>query len=118
MEYTNAGHNPPILMRKNGDVERLRAGGMILGILPDAEFVSESVTLEHGDVLVAFSDGITETQNEAEEEYGDDRLIETVHECRAENAEHIREAIHESVETFMGDAPQFDDVTLTVLKRI
>ncbi|MGD8374622.1 MAG: SpoIIE family protein phosphatase [Acidobacteriota bacterium] len=115
--YTNAGHNPPILLRADGSVERLRTGGMILGILADAAFASEEVTLANGDVLVTFSDGITESQNEAEEEYGDERLIEVVRENRAETAERIREAIHESVETFMGTAPQFDDVTLTVLKR-
>lgn len=115
--YTNAGHNPPILLRAGGEVERLRAGGMILGILPDAAFVAEEVRLGRGDVLVTFSDGITESQNEAGGEFGEERLIETIRKHRAESAELIRERIHETVDAFVGEAPQHDDVTLTVLKR-
>ena len=116
--YTNAGHNPPILLRTDGEVVRLRTGGMILGVLPDAEFASDEVTVTVGDVLVTFSDGITESQNKAEEEFGEERLIDTIRKHHAESAERIREAIHEAVDDFVGDAPQFDDVTLTILKRV
>ena len=115
--YANAGHNAPILARSGGDVERLPAGGMILGVLPDASYTDREVVLHPGDVLVLFSDGITESQNEAEEEFGEERLIDTLQACRAESAPAIRERIEEAVDAFVGKAPQFDDITLAVIKR-
>jgi phosphoserine phosphatase RsbU/P len=117
MRYTNAGHNPPILLRASGEVDRLEVGGMILGVLPDQVYQAAEVTLQPGDVLVLFSDGITESQNEEEEQYGEERLIEMLKTCLNEPAEEIRGRAEDAIGTFVAGAPQFDDITLTVVKR-
>jgi len=116
-EYANAGHNPPLLMRTNGEVEHLPSGGMILGVLPEATYAAREVTLEPGDFLVLYSDGITESQDVDSEEFDEERLIAAMSEHRTESAKAIRESIEEAVDAFVGEAPQFDDVTLVVIKR-
>ena len=76
MTYCNAGHNPPILVRKNGTTEQLAGGGMILGIFGAAEYENQTVTLQEGDLLALFSDGITEAcQPALEEEFGEEGNI-------------------------------------------
>ena len=86
LQYTNAGHNPPMLFRASGSVEELTGGGMILGVLSDADYLSQDTSLTPGDVLVLFSDGITESQNEQEEQFGEERLMEVVRSCMSETA--------------------------------
>jgi len=117
LRYVNAGHNPPLLLRTTGEVERLRAGGMILGVMGDSTYTDRIVEIRPGDLLVLFSDGITESQNEAGEEFGEERLIEVMRAAVSGNAESIRDQVESAVDAFVGKAPQFDDITLTVLKR-
>jgi serine phosphatase RsbU (regulator of sigma subunit) len=116
--YTNAGHNPPLLFRADGGVEELTGGGMILGVLEDADYTSHEAVLGHGDVLVLFSDGITESQNENEEQFEEPRLMEVVKSCMTETAQEIRGRLEDAVGAFVGKAPQFDDITLMVVKHI
>src|ERR1035438_5863461 len=75
LTYVNAGHNNPIVLRRSGAVERLDAGGMPLGIMEGAPYQSGTVTLEAGDWLVAFTDGVVEAENPGQQEYGEERLM-------------------------------------------
>jgi sigma-B regulation protein RsbU (phosphoserine phosphatase) len=115
--FANAGHNPPIIVRASGEIEMLEGGGPVLGILPVAKYAEQNARLGKGDLLVIYSDGITEATDLAEDEYGEERLTEVVRQRRAENAEAIVNAVTESVNRFAGGAPQADDITLIVAKR-
>ncbi len=119
VNYTNAGHNPPYLVRAaTGKIEELTVGGPVLGILPGARYESASLRLEIGDVLVMFSDGITEAQSPAGEEYGEERLLAALRPVSGLAASAISKAIGESVEQFMGTAAAVDDITLVVARRV
>lgn len=117
LEYANAGHNPPFLVRTTGEVQALGGGGPVLGILPIAPYAQEKVRLEPGDLLVIYSDGVTEATNTAEEEYGEERLADVLRSRRGESAAAIVSAVTESVHQFTSGAPQADDITLVVAKR-
>ena len=114
LTYCNAGHNPPILVRADGDIRRLDVGGMVLGVFEDTPFLQGAMTLGPDDYLVVFSDGISEAMNEAEEEFGDDRLIGCLAEVEGD-AERRLQHILAAVRQFTGNAPQHDDVTAMVV---
>ncbi len=90
LAYANAGHNPPILVRANGDAEMLEGGGPVLGILPIAPYSEMHAHLEHGDMLVLYSDGVTEANNAAYDEFDEERLIEALKANRNEPADSHR----------------------------
>src|SRR5579872_322546 len=115
--FANAGHNPPIIVRASGEIEMLEGGGPVLGILPIAKYGEQYARLGKGDVLVIYSDGVTEATDLAEEEYGEERLTEIVRQHRADSADAIVNAVTESVNRFAAGAPQADDITLIVAKR-
>lgn len=115
--YANAGHNPPALVRANGAVERLDATGLPIGILKDSCYEEACVRLWPGDALVVYSDGITESVNTSDEEFGDDRLVEVVRKNIGHNASKIRDRIDEALSRFVGSAAPVDDMTLLILKR-
>ena len=117
LRYINAGHNPPILLRKSGEVARLDVGGFPVGILPSGEFKEGGTTLSPGDVLVIFSDGATESLNEAGEEFDEERLIEVVQRYREDRAAVIRDRIDEALTRFVGKAKAVDDLTMVIVKR-
>ena len=112
--YANAGHLPPMVFRKNGDVLRLKTGGMVLGMLPEATYSKEQVELRTGDVLVIFSDGASEAMNINDEEFGEERLIELVKPNLEKSAVEIKDLILAGIERFVGHADQHDDLTLVV----
>ena len=118
LSYANAGHNPPFVVRTSGEVEVLRGGGPVLGILPAAPYAQEKARLAPGDLLVIYSDGVTEATNTAEEEYGEERLADLLRSRRAEPAAAIVDAVTESLQQFTSGAPQADDITLVVAKRV
>ena len=113
--YSNAGHNPPLLVGPRG-VQRLRTGGLIIGAFEHARFDEETVQLEPDDVLVIFSDGITEAFNSDGEDFGDERLVSCVQASRDLEppalVEHLLDAVHQ----FTGGAEQSDDLTLFILR--
>ncbi|MGH9870561.1 MAG: SpoIIE family protein phosphatase [Candidatus Polarisedimenticolia bacterium] len=117
VEFFNAGHNPPIVVRSGGEVERLKASGLILGVFPGAKHSAAEIALGPGDMLVAFSDGVTETQNPAGDEYGEERLIDLIIKGRTQSAAAIQDQVAASIKAFAATEPQYDDVTLLVLKR-
>jgi sigma-B regulation protein RsbU (phosphoserine phosphatase) len=117
LHYMNAGHNPAVLLRADGTVEELKAGGVPLGLLPAARFQSRAVTMEPGDLLCVYSDGITEALDPEDEEFGTGRLIGLL---RAESGRPLADLIEEiprAVGEFSQGLPQGDDQTLVLLRR-
>ena len=118
LEYANAGHNPPVLLRSASCESRLldEAGGPILGILNDTQYSGASLKLDAGDILTLFTDGVTEQENEHGEEFSVDRLKEVI--CRegADSATGVVAHVSEAVAAFAGETEQADDLTLVVLK--
>jgi len=117
LNYVNAGHNPPVVLR-GAEVIRLEATGTVIGLLPDVPFTRANIVLWPGDVLMAFTDGISEAMNTGEEEWGEDQMIAAVEaflargECKT--ARQILECVYREVDRFTGSAPQHDDMTLLV----
>ncbi|HET6220203.1 MAG TPA: GAF domain-containing SpoIIE family protein phosphatase [Acidobacteriaceae bacterium] len=119
LDYVNAGHNPPMLFRatdKGGEVMRLEPGGTVVGLLEDAYYQQGFVRLSPGDVLIAFTDGISEAMNLADEEWGEDSLINSTRACGLRTAQEMMECIFAAATQFAGSAPQHDDMTLVVLR--
>jgi serine phosphatase RsbU (regulator of sigma subunit)/putative methionine-R-sulfoxide reductase with GAF domain len=117
--YANAGHNPPLWLNAgSGEMQRLHLHGMALGVLPDMPLAEQSITLDPGDVLVLYTDGVTEALNGHVEEFGIERLEQVVRDEAAGSADEIVAAIQAAVDEFSGGEPPFDDFTLVVLKRI
>ena len=109
--FSNAGHNPPILARADGSVERLAPSGAVLGVLPDGVYEQADIDVRPGDRLVLFTDGIVEAERLDGEQFGDERLIETIAAHRCESAQGLLDAILDAVSAFTGGAFQ-DDATL------
>jgi serine phosphatase RsbU (regulator of sigma subunit) len=116
--YTNAGHNPPLLVRAGGGFEKLSGGGMILGILPHAPFKESRMQMGPGDVLVLFSDGVTEAVNRKDEDFGEERLAALAASLRDRPVAEIVEAIDDAVTEFTEGAPPADDITVVVARRV
>ena len=116
LTYINAGHNQPILRRKSGKIERLDAGGLPLGIKADAPYEAGTVTLEAGDWLVVFTDGVVEAINEAGVEYGEARLIEVLNGGTDLPSVKMLSRIVVNLDSFVGTTPQQDDITCVVIK--
>ena len=116
--FTNAGHNPPLLVRAAGGVEELKGGGMILGILPLAKYQESRAKFEPGDVLVLFSDGVTEAASPGGEEFGEQRLAELVASLHGRPSAEIVEAVHAAVAAYTEGAPAADDITVVVARRV
>ncbi len=112
--HANAGHNPPILARADGRVERLSAGGTPLGVFADAQYEQAQASLGPGDRLVLFTDGITEAENAEHEEFGDERLVSLVLDRRALAPQPLQASIFDTVNAFTGGTFQ-DDATLIVI---
>ena len=116
--YCNAGHNAPLLLRRNNEVEPLAATGVPLGITRDAQYEQKSCHLEQGDVLVLFSDGVTETcAPESEDEFGERQLITVVRRNWNDSAAGLIQAINAELLSFTGVAPAADDITLVLARR-
>jgi sigma-B regulation protein RsbU (phosphoserine phosphatase) len=117
LTYVNAGHNPPLVLRKKtGEIEELNLTGVAVGALDDAEYTQEVLNLFPGDVIVLYTDGITEAVNDREEMYDVPRLIEIIRKNGDLSAQEIVDEIIRSVFAFTGSQPQFDDITLMVVK--
>jgi serine phosphatase RsbU (regulator of sigma subunit) len=118
LKFVGAGHVDTLVVRANGEAVMLVSTGTPLGLLqPGLPFGESELTLEPGDLLVLYSDGVTEAQNAAEEEYGAERLLEVVRAAASESPDVMIARILASIDGFAGDAPQFDDITLLVLMR-
>jgi sigma-B regulation protein RsbU (phosphoserine phosphatase) len=116
LRYTNAGHNAPLLVRAGGGVERLDVGGTVLGAFDWARYEEAATTLEPGDLLLIFSDGISESRSEAGEEYGDARLARFAAGNADSTAEELVRALFLEIGTWSGGSEREDDQTVVVLK--
>ncbi|MFC2047541.1 SpoIIE family protein phosphatase [Chloroflexota bacterium] len=116
LTYCNAGHNPPYLLKAQNDkaVQELHNTGMVLGAVEDVTLKRETVQLAAGDMLLLYTDGVTEAQNLQQELFGEKRLMETLQANRKRPAKDIQDSVLAEVQKFVGDAPQFDDITLVV----
>jgi sigma-B regulation protein RsbU (phosphoserine phosphatase) len=117
IRYVNAGHNPPVLLRKNGSMEQLSATAVALGIVANAEVEAITTPLEPGDRLLLYTDGITEASNSADEEYGEERLHALLSERRELNGGELIDALLADVLAFCGRVRPRDDMTLLLLGR-
>jgi sigma-B regulation protein RsbU (phosphoserine phosphatase) len=117
LDYTSAGHPPALLLRKNGQLELLSEGGPVLGAVPAAVFERGSVTLRGGDLLLACSDGILESFNEAEQEFGNMRLQTELRRAQRNSAEAVLFSVLGAVQDFAAPRPLTDDMTLMVIRK-
>lgn len=120
MIYVNAGHNPPFVIRKNGDVFKLEEGGAVVGMLPTMfiNYQQGEVQLETGDLLVGFTDGISEAMNPAEEEWGEDAMLEQLKIVYDKPSEEILTHIVACADKFADGAKQHDDMTMIIVKIV
>lgn len=114
---TNAGHLPPILIR-GSEVSRLDVNGMVVGVFPFAKYDSSRITLEKGDILLLYTDGITEPENEYDEMFGEDRLIETVQRVASKSNEEILREVFDAVNEWTFAPDSADDMTMMIIRRV
>jgi serine phosphatase RsbU (regulator of sigma subunit) len=115
LQIVNAGHYPPLLIRKN-NLTKMPTTGVVLGCIESVPFICKEFELESNDVLVMFTDGITEASNSSHGAYGDERLEKLILEFNGHSAEYLKEAIYKDVRAFAGGAEQSDDITMLILK--
>ena len=119
VSYSNAGHNPPHLLRRDGTVSELPISkNTIMGVFDDLEYQEDTLQLEQGDVLVMFTDGVTEATNVECKEFGAERLDNILRQLTNTHCQQIIEAIKAGIKEFVGAAEQSDDITMLVVKRL
>jgi phosphoserine phosphatase RsbU/P len=116
--YSNAGHNYPILVRANGDVEQLRRGALVLGIQPEVAYELSEIALEPGDMLALYSDGVTEARRATGEEFGERGLTEFLTDRRAHPCAELVNALAQHVRQWCGQPSFHDDFTVVLLRRL
>jgi sigma-B regulation protein RsbU (phosphoserine phosphatase) len=116
--YCNAGHNPPLLVRRDGTMESLPSGGLILGILPMATYTEGQCRLDPGDTVVLFSDGVTEAAPPSGDgDFGEERLADVIRQNTSEPVTNVVQAVFDEVVRFTAGAPAADDITVVVARR-
>ncbi|WP_177602687.1 SpoIIE family protein phosphatase [uncultured Phocaeicola sp.] len=119
IDYTNAGHNPPYLLRRNNVVEALPLSqNFIVGVFDDFVYTNSTLKLEPGDAIILYTDGVTEAFNEERQQFGEKGLEKTLKSVPGADSKEIIEAIKEDVTEFSGNEPQSDDITILSLKRL
>lgn len=117
VRFANAGHNPPVVRHKDGKFEYLKSrAGFVLAGMEGVKYKMQELQLEPGDIIYLYTDGVTEATNASNELYGEDRLLNILNSCEFENMEQLCRAVKKDVDAFVGDAPQFDDITMVALE--
>jgi sigma-B regulation protein RsbU (phosphoserine phosphatase) len=116
--YVNAGHCYPLIVKKNGKVDRLEVGGMVMGFFDDVPYKHGRYSLEPDDLMILYTDGVSELVDSEGEEYGIDRIIQLLKENHEESVSQIRDELVKNLTLYRRDENQFDDLTLILLKRI
>ncbi len=116
VDFVNAGHNPPLLLRKDGQMEKLEPGGAMIGAFDFTTWEADSVQMYEDDLIFIFTDGVTEADN-GDEQYGDDRTEKYILETEKTTPEEIISELMINIEKFMNKAPHSDDITMLALKR-
>jgi sigma-B regulation protein RsbU (phosphoserine phosphatase) len=118
LSYVNAAQVPPVVIRSNGKIERLEDGGTAVGMFPMARYQQASVSLEPGDAVVCFSDGISEAANLVDEMWDEDKYLGLLQRSTHLNAQQMVQALVAGADAFAGEAEQADDMTVVVLKAV
>ncbi|MFH1688419.1 MAG: SpoIIE family protein phosphatase [bacterium] len=116
MCFINAGHNPPLLVRRNGDLEKLQPSGIMIGAFDGMDWAQQEIMLEPGDLVFTFSDGVTEAERDGRQ-FGDGRTEKLVVDSRTMSADDLVEHLMDEINRHMGDAPRSDDITVLAVKR-
>ena len=117
LRYVNAGHLPPYLLRSSpSSIQELSTGGAVIGLFPQMAYEEATIDLRPGDVLVAFTDGVTEAMNASEEEFGEERLKELLRQIVHLPVDEISATISDALKNWIKDAAQYDDLTFVVMK--
>jgi len=117
VEFANAGHNPPLVRRKNGEFEYLKSrAGFVLAGMEGLKYRSSELQLEAGDEIFLYTDGVTEATNAQEELYGEERLLGFINTLKNYSADEVCAAVKADVDAFVGEAPQFDDITMVYFR--
>lgn len=115
--YVNAGHNPPLLKKSGGEYEYLRSRpGFVLAGMEGIRYRQFEMTLEEGDMLYLYTDGVTEATNSENQLYGEDRLVKFINQHKDDGPQSLLTSIKGDIDSFVGEAPQFDDITMLCLK--
>jgi serine phosphatase RsbU (regulator of sigma subunit) len=117
VRYCSAGHPPAFLLRRNGELEKLSAGGLLLGVVPDASYVTGFFELRRGDVLMFYSDGVIESRNADEEEFGYARLEQELRRTQTESADKILFSVLGAIQDFAATRSLVDDMSLVIVRR-
>jgi phosphoserine phosphatase RsbU/P len=118
LRYVSAGHNPALLLRAGGLIERVESTGVPIGMFPDATWREETVTLDHGELIAVYTDGLTEAGNEREEEFGMERLSARIAASGPGPVRELCDAVLADVADFASGMPQYDDQTLLIVRRV
>jgi sigma-B regulation protein RsbU (phosphoserine phosphatase) len=117
LTYSTGGQLPPLVLCTTGEVKRLDCGGSVVGLLPDMKYEQATVKLSSGDIIIIYSDGVTEPENEFGD-FGEDRLVDLVRRNRGQSLENISSTIMQSLKTWIGDQEQPDDITLVLARQL
>ncbi len=117
LKFINAGHNPPIVLDKKGNINRLESCGLCLGMFRDVEYKAQTVVLHPGDITLLFTDGITESRNKENKEFEEEKLVKFLKKKSKLPAPELIKEIQKEVETFTADTDQMDDQTVVVIKK-
>jgi len=117
LKFINAGHNPPIVLEKNGKIKRMESCGLCLGMFPDVEYKAQTAALHPGDIILLFTDGITESRNKENKEFEEGKLVKLLKKNAKLSAADLIKEIRKEVETFTADTEQMDDQTVVVIKK-
>ena len=115
--FSNFGHNPPVLFRNGGEVEFLTEGGIVLGVNQLASFEERALMMQPGDIIVMYTDGVTEVFDSDNKEFGSDGLIEIIKANKSRSSVEIGDAIRAAVSAHATTDTVYDDLTFVVLKR-
>ncbi len=110
--YVNAGHNPPLLLRADGSLQQLDVGGLLLGMMPNAVYEYQTITMIKEDVILLFTDGVTEAKSVNDEDFEDEKLVRLLLESFRLPIEELLKTISDEIDLFTKDAPQSDDITM------
>ncbi|MCJ7459135.1 MAG: SpoIIE family protein phosphatase [candidate division Zixibacteria bacterium] len=114
--FSNAGHNPPVLRKKEGKIRHLTEGGLALGVIQNSEYKERVLNLKPGDIILFYTDGVTEAKNESDEEFGTKRLEKILSENPGLKAKELQDKIYQEVKDFTGNKPGEDDLTMILIK--
>ena len=119
IRYANAGHNPPLVYHQGGSFEYLRSRpGFVLAGMDGVKYREQELTLQRGDVIFLYTDGVTEATDANNQLYGEDRLLAAINRVKDADMRTLCEAVKKDVDAFVGDAPQFDDITMLALRYV